>query len=86
MNHKLMHKYRGMIVVKKGSKIKSWKDLKGKKIAIGGNITDTTHAVARYTPSIRKPLSHQGKCSVVAPSFSRGYSQPISKSESHCEG
>lgn len=35
MNHKLMHKYRGMIVVKKGSKIKSWKDLKGKKIAIG---------------------------------------------------
>ena len=35
MNHTLMHKYRGMIVVKKGSKIKSWKDLKGKKIAIG---------------------------------------------------
>ncbi|NHL82812.1 phosphate/phosphite/phosphonate ABC transporter substrate-binding protein [Lactobacillus helveticus] len=35
MNHKLMHKYRGMIVVKRGSKIKSWKDLKGKKIAIG---------------------------------------------------
>lgn len=31
MNHTLMHKYRGMIVVKKGSKIKSWKDLKGKK-------------------------------------------------------
>ena len=35
MNHTLMHEYRGMIVVKKGSKIKSWKDLKGKKIAIG---------------------------------------------------
>ena len=35
MNHTLMHKYRGMIVGKKGSKIKSWKDLKGKKIAIG---------------------------------------------------
>lgn len=34
MNKTLMDKYRAMIVVKKGSKIKSWKDLKGKKIAV----------------------------------------------------
>lgn len=34
MNKTLMDKYRSMIVVKKGSKIKSWKDLKGKKIAV----------------------------------------------------
>ena len=33
-NHKLMDSYRSMIVVKKGSKIKSWKDLKGKTIAV----------------------------------------------------
>ena len=30
-------------------------------MAIGGSITLTTQAVARYMPSIRKPLSHQGK-------------------------
>ena len=29
-----MHAYRSMIIVKKGSKIKSWKDLKGKKIGV----------------------------------------------------
>lgn len=34
MNKTLMDKYRAMIVVKKGSKIKSWKDLKGKKISV----------------------------------------------------
>lgn len=34
MNKTLMDKYRAMVVVKKGSKIKSWKDLKGKKIAV----------------------------------------------------
>ncbi|CCI84841.1 alkylphosphonate ABC transporter [Lactobacillus pasteurii DSM 23907 = CRBIP 24.76] len=34
LNNKLMHAYRAMIIVKKGSKIKSWKDLKGKKIGI----------------------------------------------------
>ena len=33
---------------------------RGKKIAIGGSITLTTQAVARYTPSKRKPESHQG--------------------------
>ncbi|GFZ26282.1 phosphate/phosphite/phosphonate ABC transporter substrate-binding protein [Lactobacillus corticis] len=35
MNHTLMRKYRSEIIVKKGSKIKSWKDLKGKKVAVG---------------------------------------------------
>lgn len=34
MNHTLTNKYSSMIIVKKGSKIKSWKDLKGKKIAV----------------------------------------------------
>lgn len=34
MNKTLMDKYRAMVVVKKGAKIKSWKDLKGKKIAV----------------------------------------------------
>lgn len=34
MNKTVMDKYRAMVVVKKGSKIKSWKDLKGKKIAV----------------------------------------------------
>ncbi|CCI86944.1 phosphate/phosphite/phosphonate ABC transporter substrate-binding protein [Lactobacillus gigeriorum] len=34
VNNKLMHAYRSMIIVKKGSKIKSWKDLKGKKIGV----------------------------------------------------
>lgn len=33
-NHKLVHQYRGGIYVKKNSKIKSWKDLKGKKIGV----------------------------------------------------
>ncbi|KRL62990.1 phosphate/phosphite/phosphonate ABC transporter substrate-binding protein [Lactobacillus psittaci] len=33
-NGQKMSHYRSMIVVKKGSKIKSWKDLKGKKIAV----------------------------------------------------
>ncbi|MCF1783705.1 phosphate/phosphite/phosphonate ABC transporter substrate-binding protein [Lactobacillus mulieris] len=33
-NNKKMSHYRSMIVVKKGSKIKTWKDLKGKKIAV----------------------------------------------------
>lgn len=33
-NHTLMHKYRAGIYVKKNSKIKSWKDLKGKKIGV----------------------------------------------------
>ncbi|WP_310656179.1 PhnD/SsuA/transferrin family substrate-binding protein, partial [Lactobacillus jensenii] len=34
MNKTLMDIYRAMVVVKKGSKIKSWIDLKGKKIAV----------------------------------------------------
>lgn len=33
-NKTLMHAYRAGIYVKKGSQIKSWKDLKGKKIAV----------------------------------------------------
>lgn len=33
-NHTLVHQYRGGIYVKKNSKIKTWKDLKGKKIAV----------------------------------------------------
>lgn len=36
-NHKLMDSYRSMIVVKKGSKIKSWKDLKGQNHCCSGS-------------------------------------------------
>jgi hypothetical protein len=39
----------------------------GKKIAIGGSITLTTQAVARYMPSIRKPVSHHGKAKNRSP-------------------
>ena len=34
VNNKLMHEYRAMVIVKKGSGIKSWKDLKGKSIGV----------------------------------------------------
>ena len=34
LTNKLVRSYRSEILVKKGSKIKSWKDLKGKKIAV----------------------------------------------------
>lgn len=34
MSHTLTHEYQSMIIVKKGSKIKSWKNLKGKSIAV----------------------------------------------------
>jgi hypothetical protein len=33
---------------------------RGKKMAMGGSITLTTQAVARYIPSKRNPFSHQG--------------------------
>ena len=32
----------------------------GKKMAIGGSITDTTHATVRYMPSTAAPCSHHG--------------------------
>jgi hypothetical protein len=33
----------------------------GKKIAIGGSMTATTQAVARYTPSMSSPLRAAGR-------------------------
>jgi len=45
--------------------------------AIGGNMTLTTQAVARYIPSISKPANHQGKPTKAATDLSQGC--PISK-------
>ena len=52
---------------KSSSNVKS-----GKKMAMGGSITLTTQAVARYMPSISRPLSHQGSPRPAAPSRSNG--------------
>ncbi len=37
----------------------------GKKIAIGGSITEITQARPRYTPFHTKPVTHQGIPSVL---------------------
>ena len=37
---------------------------KGKKIAIGGSITDTIQATERYTPNTRDSVSHCGQPAV----------------------
>lgn len=58
---------------------------KGKKIAIGGSITDTTQATVRYIPSTSAPSSHQGALAACrAPR--RGSCQPISSLESSSDG
>ncbi|KRL20703.1 phosphate/phosphite/phosphonate ABC transporter substrate-binding protein [Lactobacillus gallinarum] len=64
MNHTLMHKYRGMIVVKKGSKIKSWKDLKGKKIAIGDPSSSSAY-VYPVAELYKKGLNVTKECKLV---------------------
>jgi len=57
----------------------------GKKIAIGGNITDTTHATVRYIPSTSAPSSHQGLCSARKNPLS-GSCQPNSSFDSISDG
>ena len=57
----------------------------GKKIAIGGSITEITHAATRYTPNTNAPVSHSGAPSPRIHPSSVG-SNPISFSESHAEG
>ena len=42
----------------------------GKKIAIGGSITDTTHASTRYAPSASSPHSQSGAPSTASSAFS----------------
>jgi len=56
---------------------------KGKKIAIGGSMTDTTQAVTRYAPVTSIPESHAG-----APANRRrsGASRLKRSAESHWEG
>lgn len=64
MNHTLMHEYRSGIYVKKGSGIKSWKDLKGKKIAV----MDPTSSSGYVFPIVelyKKGLNVLKKCKVV---------------------
>ena len=57
----------------------------GKKIAIGGSITDTTHAVTRYTPRISASCSQSG--SPAASSQRERISlNPNSTEESTAEG
>ncbi len=63
-NHKLMHSYRSGIYVKKNSKIKSWKDLKGKKIGV----MDPTSSSGYVFPIVelyKKGLNVLKQCKVV---------------------
>ena len=59
---------------------------RGKKIAIGGSITLITHAVARYTPSNRKPESHQGNPTEAPKLRSTGWTVSMSTEASIAEG
>ncbi len=59
---------------------------RGKKIAIGGSITLTTQAVARYTPSIRRPLAHPGKRAASARPRSQGRPFSISRTLRSLDG
>lgn len=63
-NHKLMDSYRSMIVVKKGSKIKSWKDLKGKTIAVQ-DPTSTSGYVLPIAELHKKGLNVPKDCKLV---------------------
>ena len=64
MNHTLMNKYRSGIYVKKGSGIKSWKDLKGKKIGV----MDPTSSSGYVFPIVelnKKGLNVLKDCKIV---------------------
>lgn len=63
-NHTLMNKYRAEIVVKKGSKIKSWKDLKGKTIAVQ-DPTSTSGYVYPVAELYKKGLNVPKECKLV---------------------
>ena len=54
-------------------------------MAMGGSITDTTHATVRYTPSTRAPVSHQG-ARRVSQMPRRGSCHPMSRPERSREG
>lgn len=63
-NHTLMHKYRAGIYVKKGSGIKSWRDLKGKKIGV----MDPTSSSGYVFPIVelyKKGLNVLKQCKIV---------------------
>ena len=47
----------------------------GKKMAIGGSITETTQASTRYTPSTRAPWTHSGAFQAVKSAVSRSWTQ-----------
>ena len=57
----------------------------GKKIAMGGNMTDTTQLVTRYTPDTSASVSHWGAPSPRSQAKRRG-SSPDSVSLSHADG
>lgn len=64
MNHTLTHEYQSMIIVKKGSKIKSWKDLKGKSIAVQ-DPTSTSGYVLPVAELYKKGLNVVKDCKLV---------------------
>ncbi|GAA3627962.1 phosphate/phosphite/phosphonate ABC transporter substrate-binding protein [Lactobacillus hamsteri] len=64
LTNKLVHEYRSGIYVKKGSGIKSWKDLKGKKIGV----MDATSSAGYVFPIVelhKKGLNVLQDCKVV---------------------
>lgn len=64
MNHTLTNKYSSEIIVKKGSKIKSWKDLKGKKIAVQ-DPTSTSGYILPIAELYKKGLNVPKDCTLV---------------------
>lgn len=65
MNHHLTHEYQSMIIVKKGSKIKSWRDLKGKSIAVQ-DPTSTSGYVLPVAELYKKGLNVVKDCKLVS--------------------
>lgn len=64
MNHTLVHSYRSGIYVKKGSKIKTWKDLKGKKIGVQ-DPTSSSGYVFPIVELYKKGLNVLKSCQIV---------------------
>lgn len=64
MNHTLVHTYRAGIYVKKSSKIKSWKDLKGKKIGVQ-DPTSSSGYVFPIVELYKKGLNVPKSCKIV---------------------
>lgn len=64
VNHTLVHSYRAGIYVKKGSKIKSWKDLKGKTIGVRDSVS-TSGYIFPIVELYKKGLNVLKSCKLV---------------------